>query len=180
MKFSMWLNEAEQQFALPNAKDFAYLACVLEKMSQEHLKFLAQNLWAQQNKDNMPNDWTFICHHMTITPNVTTSVLQEYYNYLGSTVQLQIVGFASDKDACAVIVKPNINIHVVPVIPHVTVAHSHNVKPFYSNHLLTKKDRIMHVNESTPLMSILLAVGRDGKSTWPATTIPLASKALIP
>jgi len=117
---------------------------------------------------------------MTVKFGPTINDLQNFYNQLGKTVELHIKGFASDEHCAAILVQPSMNIHVSTATPHITVAHSGATKPVYSNQLVMSKNRVMHVNESTPLISILLAVKHNQSQVWPEVGYALASSSLTP
>lgn len=178
MKFAMWLNEAEQNMPLPNTREFAYLGCVLEKISQTHLIGLARKHYNEQNNREMPRDWVVRAHHMTVKFGPSAQDLQNYHSLLGQTVELSIRGFASDANCCAVLVAPNMNIRVENASPHITIAHAMGVKPVYSNQLLMNKDRIMPIHDSVSLVSIFLAVKHNQTQVWPEVGYALASPSL--
>jgi hypothetical protein len=177
MKFSLWLNEVEQQMAIPDAKNFAYLGCVLEKISQRHLIGLGQKLYNEQNGIEMPRDWIVRSHHMTVKFGPSSGDMQKLYNHFGQTVELHIKGFASDENCAAVIIQSSIPTENVS--SHITIAHSRNVKPFYSTQLLMNKRKIINANDPIALMSVFLAVKHDQTQVWPDTGHALASPTLV-
>lgn len=177
MKFSLWLNEMEQM-ALPDARQFAYIGCVLEKISQNHLIGLARKLFMEQNGRDIPMNWTFRAHHMTVKFKPQVSDLQALHQFFGKKVELHVISFASDENCAAITVSPT---PVLPVtnIPHITIAHSKSVGPVYSNTLLQNKSKIIPAYDNVALISILLAVQHDQNKVWPETIIPLASPSLV-
>ncbi len=171
MKFSQWFNEMEQQSAMPDAKQFSYLACVLDLMSQNHLEAVVRK-WLLAQGHDIPSDWTIRAHHMTVKFNPLTQDMETYKQYFGEDVHLTVTGIASDDNCVAVTVKPSASFPMNG-LPHITVAHSRSVSPVYSNNLLSDRSKI-HQIETVDLNSIFAAVKRDQRSIWPEKSFPLA------
>ena len=178
MKFTIWLTEMEQQMS-PDARQFAYIGCVLEKISQTHLIGVARKLFMEQNGRNIPMDWTCRAHHMTVKFKPQTADMQALHQFMGQKVELHVLNFASDDNCCAVTVSSNPRLPINNDISHITIAHSKAVSPVYSNDLLRNKNKMIAAHDNTALISLLLAVKHDQSKVWPETIIPLASPSLI-
>jgi len=162
----------------PDARQFAYIGCVLEKISQNHLIGLARKLFLQQNGRDIPMDWTFRAHHMTVKFKPQPADMQALHQFMGQKVELHVVNFVSDENCCAVTVSSNPKLPVSNGISHITIAHSKAVSPVYSNTLL-QNGKIIAAYDNASLVSILLAVKHDQNKVWPETIIPLASPSLV-
>lgn len=104
-----------------------YVALVLDQESQ--------NLLKNQFKEQIPQDWSVICHHMTI--NMGDEKKSPAAHMIGQDATLQAVSFAKDDRVCAIGVITN-----VPSTnerKHVTIAVNtkDGGKPFFSNQLET-------------------------------------------
>jgi len=172
MKFSQWFNEMEQQSAMPDAKQFSYLACVLDLISQRHLEAVV----IKQGHD-IPSGWTIRAHHMTVKFNPLTQDMEAYKQFFGEDVHLAVTGIASDDNCVAVTVKPLASFPMTGT-PHITVAHSRSVSPVYSNNLLSDRSKI-HQIETVDLNSIFAAVKKDQRSIWPEKLFPLAVSSKV-
>lgn len=179
MKFSLWFNEMEQQMALPDARQFAYIGCVLEKISQNHLIGLARKLFMEQNGRNIPMGWTFRAHHMTVKFKPQAPDIQTLHQFFGQKVELHTVSFFSDDNCAAVTVSSTPALPITNGTPHITIAHSKAVGPVYSNTLIQNKSRMIAAHDNVPLISILLGVQHDQSMVWPQTIIPLAAPSLV-
>ena len=84
--------------------------------------------------------WKTYCHHMTIEfyKKGTAQSLRPLESLMGSGTVLNIVGYAADDKAVALLVEPSRRIaHLVKnANPHITIATAQGVKPSYSNELL--------------------------------------------
>ena len=103
-----------------------YVALVLDNESQKILE--------EEFKERFPNDWSVICHHMTI--NMGDAKTSPAAHMIGQEAKLQAITFAKDDKVCAVGVQtevPSTNER-----KHVTIA-VNNVggKPYLSNRLET-------------------------------------------
>lgn len=163
----------------PDARQFAYIGCVLEKISQTHLIGVARKLFMEQNGRNIPMDWTCRAHHMTVKFKPQTADMQALHQFMGQKVELHVLNFASDDNCCAVTVSSNPRLPINNDISHITIAHSKAVSPVYSNDLLRNKSKMIAAHDNTALISLLLAVKHDQSKVWPETIIPLASPSLI-
>lgn len=174
MKFLQWYTEMEQQSAMPDAKQFSYLACVLDLMSQNHLESVVRKWLLAQGKD-FPPDWTIRAHHMTVkfrNGGLLNEDMEAYRQYFGEDVKLMVTGVAADENCVAVTVKPSVGFPM-QANPHITVAHSRSVSPVYSNTLLADRNKIQRI-ETVELNSIFAAVKKDQRSIWPEKPFPLA------
>lgn len=170
MKFSQWLETAQN---VPDARNFTYLGCVLTETSQKHLFGLAQRLYQSQMNTLIPKNWKCQSHHMTAKFKPLLEDMRVYNNYFDKTIELKITGFAVDENCIAVTVTPEPYLPVANERAHVTVAHSPNVRPVYSNTLLAKSKILPATGE---LSSIFLAIQQrqDQITVWPPTGVPLA------
>lgn len=174
MKFSQWFAEMEQQNPMPDAKQFSYLACVLDLMSQNHLESVVRKWLLAQGKD-FPSDWTIRAHHMTVkfrNGGLLNEDMEAYRQYFGEDVKLTVTGVAADDNCVAVTVKPSVGFPMQGN-PHITVAHSRSVSPVYSNALLADRNKIQRI-ETVELNSVFAAVKKDQRSIWPEKPFPLA------
>jgi hypothetical protein len=172
MKFSQWFNEMEQQSAMPDAKQFSYLACVLDLISQKHLEAVVI-----KQGHNIPSGWNIRAHHMTVKFNPLIQDMETYKQYFGEDVHLVVTGIASDDKCIAVTVKPSIAFPMTGK-PHITIAHSSSVSPVYSNNLLSDDKKFSKI-ETVDLNSVFAAVKRDQVSIWPEKPFPLAIPSQI-
>lgn len=174
-KFATWFFEVEQQMMLPDARQFAYLGCILEKNSQKHLLGIARKLYSEHTGSVIPKDWEYRAHHMTVKFKPQISDMQLYQNLFGQPVELHIKGIAIDEFTIAAVIGTNINMNSTP---HITIAHSRSVSPVYSNGLV-RSGKVLKVEGEVSLSSIFLAVKFDQTKVWPQTTINLASLSLV-
>lgn len=165
--------------ALPDARQFAYIGCVLEKISQNHLIGLARKLFMEQNGRDIPKDWTYRAHHMTVKFKPQATDFQALQQFFGQKIELAIGSFASDENCATILVSPSPRLPITNGTPHITIAHSKAVGPVYSNTLLQNKAKIIPAHDNVALVSILLAVKHDQSRVWPETVIPLASTSLV-
>jgi len=163
----------------PDARQFAYIGCVLEKISQNHLIGVARKLFMEQNGRDIPTDWNFRAHHMTVKFKPQAADMQALQQFMGQKVELHVLNFASDDNCCAVTVSSNPKLPINNGIPHITIAHSKAVSPVYSNTLLQNRSEMIAAHDNTALISLLLAVKHDQSKVWPETIIPLASPSLV-
>ncbi len=176
MNFALWFTEIEQQAAMPDPRQFSYIACVLDLMSQNHLEAAARKWMLENVGHDIPPDWSLRAHHMTVLfrqGGLMAQDMETYRNFFGQDVHLNITGIASDDNCVAVTVKPNANFPLQNAIPHITVAHSKQVSPVYSNNLLMDRNKFHHMDTGS-LNSVFAAVKRDQKSIWPEKSFPLA------
>lgn len=174
MKFAQWFFETDSP--LPDARQFSYIACVLDLLSQQHLEAATKKWFFEKLGHGMPPDWTWRAHHMTVLyrkGGPLTQDLETYRQFFGQDVKLIVTGIAADDNCVAVKVRPNQNIPLQNANPHVTVAHSRSVGPEYSNTLLMN-NRDVQQFEITELNSVFAAVKKDQKSIWPEKAFPLA------
>lgn len=74
-------------------------------------------------------------HHMTIWhASKKTTPLEKLP--LGELVDLRVLGYSFDEFGVAAAVQPPFALDVANKVPHITIATSVGVKPFYSNRLL--------------------------------------------
>lgn len=179
MDFSNWFTETEQQMALPDARQFAYIGCVLEKISQTHLIGLARRLFMEQNGREIPLGWTIRAHHMTVKFKPQPPDMEALHAFFGQKIELHAVGFFSDENGAAMTVSSTPALPISNGVPHITIAHSKSVGPVYSNNLIQNKSRMIAAHDNVPLISILLGVQHDQSKVWPQTVIPLASPSLV-
>lgn len=104
-----------------------YVALVLDKESAQILQ--------NEFKDLFPEDWSVICHHMTI--NMGDEKKSPAAHMIGQEHELQAISFAKDDKVCAVGVQtevPSTNER-----KHVTIAvnNKDGGKPYFSNKLET-------------------------------------------
>ena len=176
MKFKTWLNEDQQE--IPDAKSFAYIGCVLHRHSQIELL----NTIDQWMGGGLPRrNWTGRCHHMTNFP--PGQFKQENMATLpwGEDVQLNITGWAADQYGVTATVKPAQNVPFASgQTPHITVAHSFEVKPVYSISLLGEPGKWKPSPFSLTVTSYFLGVMHNQTSVWPAMGSLLLASPSIP
>lgn len=151
-----------------------YTACVLHKNSQIQLLSLAEKWLFDRSGAGFQPGWVKRAHHMTIKFRPSNADVAAIYPMLGKEVKLHVTDFAADKFGIAVVVKPEIDLPIGQV-PHITVAHSKEVSPVYSNSLLANRANISPLPAETVLVGFLVAVlGNSG--TFPdLSPIPLAA-----
>jgi Fungal tRNA ligase phosphodiesterase domain len=170
MRFATWLHEVQQQMnQFPNPKSY-YLGCKLTPLSHDNLHNEVNKVIGQYSNgqlQNIPPNWNIVCHHMTVKFNLTIHDFEKYAALFGKPVKLQVIGIAADENAVAVKVISNPHLEVEPgKIPHITVAHSSNVTPYYSNTLL-KNSKIQPWNMG-PFDSDFVAINKNkDDSDWP-------------
>lgn len=175
MKFAQWFTEEEGQ-PLPDARQFSYIACVLDLMSQNHLEAVVKKWSLEKLGHGIPPDWLWKAHHMTVMfrqGGLLAQDLETYKHFFGQNVKLNVTGIAADDNCIAVTVKPDATFPLQNARPHITVAHSRSVSPVYSNTLLMDKKNI-HTTEGVEINSVFAAVKKDQKSIWPEKPFPLA------
>lgn len=172
MNFAKWFTEMEQQpMVFPQRPQDYYLACVLDHPEQGSLKNFAMMHF------NIPPDWFCKCHHMTVKPNCNAADFETYKDFFDKEVQIKIKALAWDDDIiAAVVASTNPHVGGTNEIPHITIAHSGRVKPFYSNKMLANLTNIKpNTAFSKPLSSQFLAVLKSNQDqVWPATKVGLA------
>jgi len=179
MNFAQWFEM--EQTPLPDARQFSYIGCVLDLMSQEHLEGFAKKWSFEKLGHSIPPDWTYRAHHMTVLFRQGGLVMQDletYRDLFGQDIQLAVTAIAADDNCLAVVVKPNKSFPMQNSQPHITVAHSKSVSPVYSNNLLMDRNKIHQVNPVS-LNSVFAAVKKDQKSIWPEKSFPLAMPSKI-
>lgn len=181
LKFFHWLETLElttDKNKPSDSRNISYVACVLDKNSK-NLLLEEINAYLRSYKhvdgakgfygDNIgiPSNFSIKAHHMTVRLGGNLDVFDmPYYPAFGSEVKLSVEGWAADKYCIAVLVKPdkelpNMNKHL-----HITIAHSAEVAPKYSNQLLEHANW-NKVRNNLVLNSYLVAVYRDQKTVWP-------------
>jgi hypothetical protein len=174
MDFAKWM---EEQSALPDARQFSYIACVLDKISQDHLEAAARKWLFENFGHDVPPDWTWRSHHMTVLfrqGGILTTDLEKYRNFFGEDVKLHITGIAADDNIMAARVQPSEKFEIQAAVPHITIAHSKRVGPNDSNRLLMDQGKIQAA-QAVELISVFAAVKRDQVSIWPEKSFPLAT-----
>lgn len=73
-------------------------------------------------------------HHVTLKFRPSDSELERFN--IGAQALVQVLGYAEDEKAQAVLVRPSVN--SANRHPHITIATNHGVPPVYSNDLLAK------------------------------------------
>jgi Fungal tRNA ligase phosphodiesterase domain len=168
MNFTQWVEE--QGLPLPDARQFSYIACVLDVLSQDHLEGMAEKWFLEKFSHSFPPNWRWRSHHMTVLfriGGILTEDMEAYRPMFGQSVQLHITGIAANDVCAAVVVKPNKTFNVSNPIPHVTIAHSKSVGPNESNRLLADTNNIQRLNEVVELNSVFVAVKKDQVHVWP-------------
>lgn len=173
MEFREWLVEN-----MIDAKRVAYTACVLHKFSQKALVEKMRKLMFETVGSDIPEDWIIRAHHMTIKFAPNQSDIDVIAPLLGKEMPLEITDWALDDYCVAVVVKPKVALSGVK-IPHITVAHSRDVRPIHSNTLLAHKASWMSLDgvaaplaELGELNSEVACVLRDQTSTYPELLNP--------
>jgi hypothetical protein len=187
MKFAQWFNEVEQQpnqeAPLPDARQFSYIACVLDIRSQENLEGVAKK-WFIENYGGIPPNWSWRAHHMTVLfrkSGLVAEDMETYRKFFGQDIKLIVAGIAAgdtsgnpkSPEIMAVVVRPQVPFPMMNAVPHITVAHSRAVGPDASNALLTHNNLIRHI-DTTELNSVFAAVNKDQRSIWPEKSFDLA------
>lgn len=181
MEFAKWFMENDAASMMPDARQFSYIGCVLDQMSQNHLEGVVKKWAMEQMGHGIPPDWIWRAHHMTVMfrqGGLTTQDLETYRAFFGQDVKLHVNGLAADDNCIAVVVKPDPSFPMQNKIPHITVAHSKSVSPVYSNTLLMDRNKI-HPVSSVELTSVFAAVKKDQHSIWPEKSFPLAVNSRI-
>lgn len=178
MKFSQWFAEMDQQQPLPDPRQFSYLACVLDLTGQTHLEALAEKWAMEKMGHSIPPNWRWRSHHMTVLPprsgGLTLPDLELYKPFFGQMVKLHVTAIAADDKCMAVTVRADpANFKIVAPVPHITVAHSNDVSPVYSNNLLMDRSKI-HALDTTELLSTFVAVKRNQSDVWPMPRFQIA------
>lgn len=178
MKFAQWFAEMDQQQPLPDPRQFSYLACVLDLMSQNHLEPMAEKWSMEKLGHGIPPNWRWRAHHMTVLPprsgGLQTQDLEAYKAFFGEIVRLHVTAIAADDKCIAITVRADpANFKIVPAIPHITIAHSNDVSPVYSNNLLMDRNKI-HPLEGTELLSTFVAVKKNQSDVWPMPGFQIA------
>ncbi len=176
MNFAQWV-ENEMTLPLPDAKQFSYIACVLDEMSQTHLESATKKWFFEFFGHDVPPSWSWRCHHMTVLfrqGGILTEDLEKYRQYFGDNVVLHIKAIVADDNAVAALVRPNINFPIQNPIPHITIAHSKSVSPVYSNSLLLNREKF-HKVETVDVNSVFAAVKKNQTDIWPEKPFKLAS-----
>lgn len=175
MKFSQWFAENDQP-ALDTKK--YYLACVLPMPVRNQLKaFVESNV-------HIPPNWTFKTHHLTVKFNLQLGDVEKFKNLFRQDVSIRVKALGWDEDKgkgiepanCiaavveATVEKTNEKIPVDNAIAHITIAHSHMVKPFYSNQMLADNKNIRpNTASAVQYNSIFCAVDKFNEDKfWPA------------
>lgn len=181
MKFAQWFAEMDQQQSLPDPRQFSYLACVLDLTSQGELEAMAEKWALEKMAHGISPNWRWRSHHMTVLPprsggGLLIQDLEAYKPFFGEMVRLHVTGIAANDKVIAVTVRPDpANFKIVPAVPHITVAHSNEVRPFVSNNLLMDRSKIYQF-EGAELRSTFFAVGPEkaGSQVWPAPKVAVA------
>ncbi len=157
MKFSQWI--MLQETDLPD--NILYTACVLHRNSQQYLIGLVDKWMFENTGSGIPRQgWTMRAHHMTIKFRPRQIDLEAVASLFGEEVSLTVTALAWDEYCIAVSVHPG---KVLPLgqVPHITIAHSRDVGPVYSNTLLADKSKWKAVS-SPELVSFLVGVTNYG------------------
>lgn len=115
-----------------NNKDILYVGIELKEESKDRLIRIFDLLNPWDNND----EWKVICHHSTIAYGKSVnSILDWVYNNEGIEVELTAYKFGFNDKACAVEVRPNIEMPYINNIKHITLAvnKTNNGKPVDSN-----------------------------------------------
>lgn len=173
MNFSQWfqLQENEQM----DANSILYVACVLNKISQSSLIADMQKEALAINGSMIPQNWIKRAHHMTIKFKPNQSEVNSLSSLIGQEVHLTANYCAMDNYCIAVVVENDKNLKINQ-IPHITIAHSKDVKPVYSNTLLADKTKWKKLNSPIHLVSYL--VGCTNTGTIPEMPSVLASQTI--
>lgn len=168
MNFTKWVEE--QGLPLPDARQFSYIACVLDINSQNHLEGMAEKWFLEKFNHSLPPNWRWRSHHMTVLfrrGGLLTEDMEAYRSMFGQSVQLHITGISASDTCAAVTVRPNKSFNIINPRPHITIAHSNSVSPDKSNCLLDDSKNIQKLNEAVELQSVFVAVKRDQTHVWP-------------
>lgn len=178
MRFATWFEEEQMQ--LPNIQGY-YLACVLTQLGHDTLFNAVDKVFGRFSPDrglqNIPKNWRRVCHHMTVKFNPTISDFRKYEKFFGQEISLNVVGIAVDQYAVAVKVMPSPHVDSANVVPHITIAHSDQVRPVYSNELFELSE--LHPINLGNFSSEFLAVKLDKSGYWPEPKIAMASNSLF-
>ncbi len=171
MKFTKWieLKENMEPKPAPDAKEIIYTACVLNKFSQEELLAQCEQMMMETEGVSWRRPgWLVKAHHMTVLPpKPSQSDITAATNYFGEEVQLTVTDWVADEFCFAVVVRPSMPLSIKNAVPHITVAHSRDVGPKYSNILLLNRVNWRHLHKPFVLNSFYLAIGRNGLTTYP-------------
>ncbi len=86
---------------------------------------------------------TVHCHHLTLAFRPTQEEWDGAYAAIeGDTLELQVVGIASDDKGQAVLVELPEGIACKNAYPHVTISCAEGIKPKYSNELLADASKL--------------------------------------
>jgi hypothetical protein len=159
MRFSQWMVLREETSI--DAQDILYTACVLHRNSQHYLVNLVDKWMFEHTGSGISRQgWIIRTHHMTIKFKPKQADLEAITPLLGEEVELIVTDIAYDDYGIAVKVYPK---KALPIgqIPHITIAHSHDVSPVYSNALMADKTKWKSVNEPVTVVSYLVGVSGD-------------------
>lgn len=159
-----------------DVRDCAYISYVLDAYSQKELMNICQKAYFQKIGKYIPNNWSIKCHHATVVFSPKIADYEKYKKELGTEKDLLISSVAIDEHAIAAIVD---NIRTNNAVAHVTIAHSGDVTPVYSNTLLTNKNNDYDLNRDYEIRSYFLMVGKNQNITYPdMRPIPLAHPSI--
>ncbi len=165
MNFKLWLEESEPPVQASqdiNANQVLYTACVLDKISQNYLIAEVEKLMIETLGSGIPRrEWMVRAHHMTIKFRPNQADIESIQDLLGQEVNLLVTDWAVDTHAVAVVVKPQTSLPTA-AIPHITVGHSRDVGPAYSNTLLAQKIKWHRVSKPITLRSYVVCVTQYG------------------
>ena len=130
---------------LPDVRRVLYIGCVLHRLSQQALISHAQRWFMETSGRNLPENWIKRAHHMTVKFKPSQTDLDALSPLLGQIVPLEVVGLAADEFATAALVQPGKNLPLMQGSPHITIAHSREVMPVYSNTLVSNPSKISQV-----------------------------------
>lgn len=143
-----------------------YVAAVLTEVSQselvERLKALAP----------VPDDWTFVAHHITIAPPGDTAyrvLSADYPVPRGGAIAVRATEFARDDQALAVAVTTTpdaATLRITNAQPHITVAVAPGGKAFHSNAVLAQRPR-QPIDPPLLLTARICVVSADSKTCLP-------------
>lgn len=180
MNFLNWLTLIESSVGedpLPDLNQVGYFGCVLHKWSQNDL-ITAAHKFMMESKGTSPSvGWSGKAHHMTVKFKPQIADLETMQHFMGQQIRLTVENWVYDNHCLTVVVKPEIDLPVVG-IPHITVAHSHEVSSAYSNTLLLERSRWQPVHEELVLYSYLMAVEHGNVPVWPRVVVPLAAPSI--
>jgi hypothetical protein len=164
MKFSRWIimkegtaMHVESQF--PDAKKVLYIACVLTKTNQDALVSNAAKWFIETTGHAPPLNWIVRGHHMTVKYRLLQEELDLFSPLLGQDIPLEVISFAVDDFGAAVRVRPGRSLPIIQPNSHITIAHSPDVTPVYSNTLLQKTggSRVSPLILQSELVCLLLS-----------------------